>query len=282
MSYGVIYILYFESDHKTIYVGMTTNITTRISQHKYCTRSDESRYKTKLYNWLRKYSDCEILKHKIIHTAKNREVLMELEIKTISEYKTLGFNLKNSTDGGDGVRRGYRHTDAVREKSKARAIKNRGNMIGSCNPMYGRSGKKNPKSISIYKYSLEGLYLRSYESMSLALKELNKESNHASRIRSSMGEHSCGGNRSAYGFQWRYEKTNNIGIAYQITKLTEDIILCSINDRLNGMSILEISKKYNFPHRRKLTQTLKERMGDSFYNSKTSYNPKNYSHKTGS
>lgn len=58
------------------------------------------------------------------------------EIVLIDCFKSLGYQLANLTNGGDGCN-GYKHTEEHKQKMSLR-------FSGEKNPMYGRFGNKNP------------------------------------------------------------------------------------------------------------------------------------------
>lgn len=74
---------------------------------------------------------------------------------------------------------------------------NRKRGINHPKPMLGKFGKENPKSKSVYQYDKDGVFIKTWESISLANKYYNTR--HISDC--------CSGKRkSCVGFIWRYKE----------------------------------------------------------------------------
>jgi len=120
------YLIYGLVDPRTgevRYIGKTCSGFLRIRQH--FVPSQLCRI-TKKINWLKSLFALNLLpKPIILAESLTRELLSELEIKFIAEYKAKGFNLLNMTVGGDGNNykgnpsgitgnKGIKHTDATK------------------------------------------------------------------------------------------------------------------------------------------------------------------------
>lgn len=96
-----IYKLYFDSSD-SVYIGKTKNLTQRIYDHLAEARNKSTN--TQRLNWIRKYHYelGEQLKHEILAEFDDEQACLNAEIDYIAEYKELGYQLKNSTEGGEG------------------------------------------------------------------------------------------------------------------------------------------------------------------------------------
>lgn len=100
-----------------IYIGITNNFQRRMREHKNNAENFDYKYKSKLYNAIRKYG-MENFNAEIIEVVDNREQLEEREKYWIEFYDSTNHDLGyNITKGGTG---GYTH-----------------DMSGKNNPMYG-------------------------------------------------------------------------------------------------------------------------------------------------
>lgn len=110
-----------------IYIGITNNFERRMREHKNNAENLNYKYKSKLYNAMRKYG-IENFSSEIIETVKSRKQLEEREKHWIKFYNStdheLGYNI---TDGGTGgcthdvsgennPMYGHKYTDAEKKK----------------------------------------------------------------------------------------------------------------------------------------------------------------------
>jgi hypothetical protein len=242
-----IYKIFYENNPNVGYIGKTENsLERRFWQHIYNSKKNK---KTKLYNWIRKhgYND---LKISLICEVENDKGDFA-EIEEIRLHKERGFILKNQTNGGDGVRKGYKHTQEVCIKAKERSLSS--NVFkGENNPLFGKTGKKNHKSIETYQYSLNGDYIKSFESQNLLNKELGLPS--AGRLIS----RACKTGEIAYGYLWSNIKYDKLEPKiYKHKHMSESDILLAFELYQNGFNFSEIEKKTGFS-RGQLTRKLKK------------------------
>ena len=115
-----IYKMLYENKPNVIYIGKTTNsIERRFSQHIYVAKKNIN--KTKVYNWIRKYGYNDLKIFLICEVRQDKADFAEIE--QIRLHKVKGFILKNHTIGGDGIKKGYKHTEEVCKKAKKRSLK---------------------------------------------------------------------------------------------------------------------------------------------------------------
>lgn len=226
-----IYKIYFESEPKIIYIGKTNNPKLRKYQHLYLTNKNKD---SKLYNWLRKKIKTEPIQFIILKESNNSEYD---EIKLIEHHKKNGYILKNSTNGGEGIKAGFKHTNNFGIKQRKYNLA-QNKWKGSSNPFFEKTGDKNHKSIKCYKYDLDGNYICKYDSINLAGKELNKNGNR-------LISRACNTFEIAYGFQWRTIKYNMLPkIKYKRKLLTQSEIEEIKILYNNGLSMNKLSQKF--------------------------------------
>ncbi len=85
-----IYVLYFEHDPSTVYIGKSVNPIKRKVNHLFAMRRGDQ---TKLHNWLRENQEKQVLCMDIIKETYNGTLE---ETKYINEYKRKGYTLMNS------------------------------------------------------------------------------------------------------------------------------------------------------------------------------------------
>ena len=115
------YIVYALSDPYSgdiRYIGQTSRgVDRRFAKHK---ENARLRVKSHLYNWMRSLPTSPLLE--IIEECENKSSLDEAEIFYICYFRSLGFDLTNLTNGGDGTV-GYRLSI---EQRKAIGVRNLG------------------------------------------------------------------------------------------------------------------------------------------------------------
>jgi hypothetical protein len=253
-----IYKIFYENNPNVVYIGKTEqSLKRRFSQHICTSKKNE---KTKLYNWIREYGYNDLKISLICEVEKDKGNFAEIE--EIRLHKERGFILKNQTNGGDGVRKGYKHTQEVCVKAKERSLSS-GVFKGEKNPFFGKTGKKNHKSIETYQYSLNGDYIKSFESQNLLNKELGLPT--ANRLIS----RACKTGEIAYGYLWSNIKYDKLEPKrYKYKHMSESDILLAFEMYQNGFNFSEIEKKTGFS-RNQLTSKLKKNFNiDNKYKSK--------------
>lgn len=221
-----IYKIFFDCDPINIYIGKTEHtLERRLIGH-----ISNSKKGRRLVNiWLRKHINLgNTPKIELICQGENGD---ELEIKTIQEFRAKGYILHNMTPGGDGIKKGYKHTKQTKESARARSL-NSGRWKGKDNPFYGKTGELNHASKKIYQFSLEGEFIKSHGSAGDAAAALFGEENRKKKARPILRAASTF--ETMYGFQWRNEEYDKIPQKHLRAKLMslEDINLAK--DLLDG------------------------------------------------
>lgn len=154
--------------------------------------------------------------HKVLYECLSKEDACDKEIELINKYKTVNKKYGYNMCEGGNLTTGYHHTIEAKEKM-SKMKKNLYNGIN--NPMYGKKGilapmygkhlteehkrkiseakkgKANYHTKTLYKkvdqYDLNGNYIKTWESISTAEKELNIKGTHISRV--------CRGKRKTTG-----------------------------------------------------------------------------------
>ncbi len=246
-----IYKIFYENDPNVIYVGQTSRtLKKRLWAHTY-TAKKRLDIKTIFYNWIRE-NGYENLKISLICEVEY-ERSDEAEIEQIKWHRENGFVLKNQTDGGKGVRKGYKHTEEVCEASSKRNIL-RGVFKGEKNPFFGKTGKKNHKSIEVHQYALSGEYMKTFESQMLAMKELNLPNNR-------LISRACKTGEIAYGYLWSTVKLEKLDPRqYRRKPMEESDVDRCFQLYQEGHNLSEIEKITGFG-RHQLTRKMKKKFG---------------------
>lgn len=119
MDKNIIYVLSDPLSLQIRYVGKTTRSTScRLSQHLsravQIDKFGKYKYKQYVYCWLRSMLQLGLIPLcEVVEECSNAKQLLEAEIFYISYFKTLGFDLTNLTEGGEGAK-GYTHTEESR------------------------------------------------------------------------------------------------------------------------------------------------------------------------
>lgn len=210
------------------YVGKTKQTLKRRLQGHLCDARKTNRlgnYKIKNYNWinneLSEGFDIVILELDSI-TIEENEDWKWLEQYWISQVRSWGFNLTNLTDGGDGNQNQHFSKESIELRaSKIRGIPRDENTKKKISD--GLSGikrseetrKKVSKSITalqgrkIQQYTLDGEFVKEYNSIAEASKELSID-------KANIG-HCCmhtPNHNSAGGYIWKYKEDNTPIIPY--------------------------------------------------------------------
>jgi hypothetical protein len=243
-----IYKLLYEDNPNVIYIGKTARSIDR-RYYEHINEAKNNLRKTKLYNWIRKngYKDLKIFT--ICEVEKDKGDFAEME--QIRLHKAKNYILKNLTIGGDGIKKGYKHTEEVCKNAKKRSLLSN-NFKGSKNPFYGKSGNKNHKSIETHQYSLDGYYIKSFESQNLAIKEIGLPN--ANRLIS----RACKTGEIAYGYLWATIKHDKLQPKqYRCKHMSESDVILSFGMYRKGFSINKIAKETGFS-RFQITNKLKK------------------------
>lgn len=159
------------------------------------------------YRAIQKYG-WDNIKHEILYTNLTEDAAKSLEIALIKYYKDLKLSY-NMTDGGDGGRglHGKRRGHSEETKRKMRETR-KGMNMGEKNPMYrkhetnpafGKFGKDHPASKEVYQYTVEGVFIKRWDSMTeaaIALGRTQKEVTHITAC--------CNGRaKTALGYIWK-------------------------------------------------------------------------------
>lgn len=146
---NVVYAKFF--DNGKIYVGMTNNFERRMYEHEYASKLKG--IKPLVSRAMRKHSHYT----EILARFEDRQDCLDYEVRIIENFKQLGFELYNLTDGGEGVigiDRSYSH-------------------------------KK------VLKHDLWGNFICEYESIKLACEDLNVKHNTVSNHLNETGSITC-------------------------------------------------------------------------------------------
>lgn len=171
------YKLYSLSDDTGVrYIGITQQrLSSRVSGHmascKQAFKNKKSRHHR--HCWIKSLLDKnQIPIVQLLNSFDTAEEVKQAEIKTIDEYKELGYNLVNGTAGGDGIR-DYKFTNEYLE-----TVSNK-----------------------VDQYDLDGTLINTFKSLSDASLTITGDKKNNGKISGvTKGKH---GRRSAYGYVWR-------------------------------------------------------------------------------
>ena len=104
---NVVYVKEFENGK--VYVGITNNFRSRMSNHK--SKAFVSGSKLPVHRAMRKYTH----ETKIVFKSEDYDEILKKEIELIQEYKDKGIDVYNLTDGGGGAV-GYKWKEEAKEK----------------------------------------------------------------------------------------------------------------------------------------------------------------------
>lgn len=133
--------------------------------------------------------------HEILLTNISKEEAKYAEKYLIRWYKIHKISY-NITDGGDSV------SEKAIRKGKDNPMYGR----HETNPAYGKFGKEHPASKKVYQYSLNGEYIREWDSLTEAVKSLGFTQKEVTYITAC-----CNGRRNQFlGFIWKFYKQDKI------------------------------------------------------------------------
>ena len=100
------------------YVGKTERSThVRLKRHMHNAREG---VRSHVYNWLRQLLAAGLKPEvEVLETHETAEALVEAERHFIAYFRSIGCNLTNATEGGDGSV-GYQHTEESKQKQRAK------------------------------------------------------------------------------------------------------------------------------------------------------------------
>lgn len=201
------------------YVGKTTSSIKRRFKEHLCDCENRKRENRPLYSAMRKYGKenftIEMLEECERESLSNREIFW---IDKLNTYKE-GYN---ATRGGEGsIKIDENEVVRLYEKYKRGSIvaKVLGRDAGQINKILKSCGIKlenHPydsgvinKKKKIYQYSLDGEFLKCFESVTEAVNylfEIGLIKNKKSGVRAHICDNANGKNKTAYGFVWKYIK----------------------------------------------------------------------------
>lgn len=207
---GYIYMLEFPSGKS--YIGQTINLTRRKSEHK--NMHGGMAHQPKLYRAILKYKwenvNLVILEEIVDKNLESfKEKLNKLEVDYIKQYDTIknGYNI---CEGGGSHRYGVKSSKESIEKIKAywtdekraeMSIK----MSGKNNPCYGMKRGKSPHRKKVNKYSLDGVFIETFDSITEAANSIGGK-----RYLSNISASCLNKTNHVYGYIWRFaDKINN-------------------------------------------------------------------------
>lgn len=164
MSGRVIYCI--ESPIGAVYIGQTRDFNKRVAQY----RSLNCVNQIKIYRSLKKYGFENHKFEKIHHFFHNerQELLDTYEKSYIKLFRENGFSVLNISNGGGAPMDGRKHSEATKAKMKGR-------LLGKLNPNYGKGcfGVKNGRRRAINQYDTNGNFIKEWDTITNASKELN-------------------------------------------------------------------------------------------------------------
>lgn len=134
MKRGIIYTLSHPITKRIVYVGKTiTSLETRLSGHI----GDSKRHNRKICKWISKLTSEGLTPVIEELDCSSEEDLARLEIFYIELFKAWGFDLKNHTEGGEGLM-GFKHSDKTKKMKSLQ-------VLGTNNPFYNKTHSQEAK-----------------------------------------------------------------------------------------------------------------------------------------
>lgn len=138
----VIYGLYV-ANGDIRYVGLTTRVAVRLRQHQ---RAAATGVNLPVYRWMRKHGEDSVC-IRILSYALTFDDLKRCEMWWIAELKSIGHELLNLTDGGEGVL-GWKHSAETRARIAAGQLGRTASMETREKLRTAATGRKNTLSAS--------------------------------------------------------------------------------------------------------------------------------------
>lgn len=122
---NVVYVKHFENGKK--YVGATNNFKRRMQEHNKRARRGDT---APLYIAMRKYEH----ETEIVFESEDYDEVLKYERIVIKNFKDLGYELYNLTEGGKGML-GHSHTDETKQKMRENHYDSSGQNSGNAHPI---------------------------------------------------------------------------------------------------------------------------------------------------
>lgn len=227
-----------------VYVGITSRKPKYRWNHGkgYTYKDDQKAFKAAIlkYGWTN-FQHNIVASHLGERTAKN----IEKDLIAFNKKKRISYNM---TEGGDGVLgchkpAGYTLSEETKKKM---SITRKGTNQGINNPMYGRHetsptfgkfGKEHPASKSVYQYTLDGSFVKKYDSITEAAVALGNATwcTHITACAKRKQD-------TALGYQWRYKKEEKVP---SVIKIIYQYLPFSRRQLRKFKSLKEVADLYN-------------------------------------
>lgn len=222
------------------YIGITKQtLNQRFTKHLNDAKLNKHNHKVHWLKKLLKNNNKPLIKE--LDTATSFNELMDLEIYWISQFKTWGYSLVNSTNGGEGSI-GYKHSFKTLEKMKKIRLEN----PKKKKPEIIRMTKEEVKnhlselySINIVQYDINGKLLKVWKSCTEASAYYKKG---ASAIGHALRNPEC----SSLNFFWRYSQKvnpNTINVVFKQGNKHSIEVVNHIENTINIYNSLELCQK---------------------------------------
>jgi len=194
-----IYGLVCPTSKQIRYIGVTRySLDRRLKEHL-----RENKSKTHKQKWIKSLLNKGLKPDIVLMCLTDKSNWIETEKFYIKLFKTNGFKLTNTSEGGEGGgSKGYKHTEEWKiEASERMRIRNKENPLGKefYEELNGRKRKK------ILRISSDGSK-KTYDSISNASNELSEFQKNKSKKQTATSISNCLNNRSktAWGYKWSY------------------------------------------------------------------------------
>ena len=139
--------------------------------------------------------------HEIMARELSKEDACEMEKALIKKYKSAvpeyGYNETDGGDGGGMIRK--HHTEETKEKIRQARIRDGFSESHRMHISEAKQGVKHHMAKKAYQYSKDGEFIKEWDYMSLAAKELKINKANIAEV--------CNGHRkTAGGYIWKYER----------------------------------------------------------------------------
>jgi hypothetical protein len=232
----IIYTLQDPISLEIRYIGLTSQkLNVRLSAH-WTTFNNKKSHKVHWIKKLKKLNQKPIIKE--LDIAYSLEEATALEKYWISQFKTWGFKLTNTTEGGEGAL-GYRHDlETIVRMKQIQALKPR-------KPKKTKLSKEEQYllisqklSKPILQYDLNGVFIKKWNSILEAAKSFGCKS---STIRHALVNNT----RVSQNYFWRYYK-DNFELSITVNKLTGNVSKLKVFDKLLNLTTLYESSSAAF------------------------------------